>query len=101
MKRNTRKITIRVTPQTLYHLEQLAAWNGYHAGHQKSSPRKAGASNKVYREIGHVVDKLMREKILCRTLKKQPAESGRMQCGMLELRVIAKPEGSRNSKQTG
>lgn len=82
MKRNTRKITIRVTPQTLYHLEQLAAWNGY-------------------REIGHIVDKLMREKILCRTLKKQPAESGRMQCGMRELRVIAKPEGSRNSKQTG
>lgn len=63
MKRNTRKITIRVTPQTLYHLEQLAAWNGY-------------------REIGHVVDKLMREK-------------------MIELRVIAKPEGSRNGKQTG
>lgn len=82
MKRNTRKITIRVTPQTLYHLEQLAAWNGYHAGHQKSSPRKAGASNKVYREIGHIVDKLMREK-------------------MIELRVIAKPEGSRNGKQTG
>ena len=42
MKRNTRKITIRVTPQTLYHLEQLAAWNGY-------------------REICQVVDKLMRE----------------------------------------
>lgn len=82
-KRNMRRLPpILVTAQTAKNLQRLADMCGY-------------------REIGRVVDKLTREKIPCRTLKKQPAESGRMQCGMLELRVGAELKGRRNGKQTG
>lgn len=44
-KQKTRKLTVRVTPQTAYNLERLAAISG-----QKSP--------------GRVVDKLVREKML-------------------------------------
>lgn len=44
-KKNLRRISILVTAQTKYHLERLAAICGYH-------------------EVGHVVDKLVREKML-------------------------------------
>lgn len=42
---NKRKITIRVTAQTLYHLQQLAEACGY-------------------KDLGRVIDKLVREKML-------------------------------------
>lgn len=42
-KKNLRRMSIVVTAQTLYHLNQLAAMSGYN-------------------EIGRVVDKLVREK---------------------------------------
>ena len=44
-RQNRRKITIRVTAQTLYHLQQLAEACGY-------------------KDLGRVVDKLTREKML-------------------------------------
>ena len=44
-KKNLRRISILVTAQTAYNLEKLAAMCGY-------------------REKGHVVDKLVREKML-------------------------------------
>ena len=44
-RQNKRKITIRVTAQTLYHLRQLAEACGY-------------------KDLGRVVDKLTREKML-------------------------------------
>ena len=44
-KKNLRRISILVTAQTKYQLERLAAICGYH-------------------EVGHVVDKLVREKML-------------------------------------
>ena len=44
-KKNLRKLHCTVTAQTMYHLEQLAAAAGY-------------------REVGRVVDKLVREKAM-------------------------------------
>lgn len=44
-KKNLRRVSLLVTAQTAYNLEKLAAMCGY-------------------REKGHVVDKLVREKIL-------------------------------------
>ena len=44
-RQNKRKITIRVTAQTLYHLQQLAEACGY-------------------KDLGRAVDKLTREKML-------------------------------------
>ena len=44
-KKNLRRVTLLVTAQTAYNLEKLAAMCGY-------------------REKGHVVDKLVREKML-------------------------------------
>ena len=44
-KKNLRRVTLLVTAQTAYNLDRLAAMCGY-------------------REPGHVVDKLVREKIL-------------------------------------
>ena len=44
-KKNLRRVTLLVTAQTAYNLDRLAAMCGY-------------------RELGHVVDKLVREKML-------------------------------------
>ena len=44
-KKNLRRVTLLVTAQTAYNLDRLAAMRGY-------------------REPGHVVDKLVREKML-------------------------------------
>lgn len=44
-KKNMRRVSILVTAQTLYNLEKLAAMSGCH-------------------EIGRVVDKLVREKMI-------------------------------------
>lgn len=44
-KKNMRRVSMLVTAQTLYNLEKLAAMSGY-------------------REIGRVVDKLVREKMI-------------------------------------
>ena len=44
-KKNLRRVSVAVTAQTLYHLEQLAAACGY-------------------KDIGRVIDKLTREKML-------------------------------------
>ena len=46
-RQNKRKITIRVTAQTLYHLQQLAEACGY-------------------KDLGRVVDKLTRERVMQR-----------------------------------
>ena len=46
-RQNRRKITIRVTAQTLYHLQQLAEACGY-------------------KDLGRVVDKLTRERVMQR-----------------------------------
>lgn len=43
-RKNLRRVSMLVTSQTLYHLNQLAALSGY-------------------KEIGRVVDKLVREKV--------------------------------------
>ena len=44
-KKNLRRISVLVTAQTAYHLDRLAAMCGY-------------------RERGHVIDKLVREKMI-------------------------------------
>lgn len=44
-KKNMRRVSMLVTAQTIYNLEKLAAMSGYH-------------------EIGRVVDKLVREKMI-------------------------------------
>lgn len=44
-KKNLRRVSMVVTAQTLYHLNQLAAMSGY-------------------KETGRVVDKLVREKVV-------------------------------------
>lgn len=44
-KKNMRRVSMLVTAQTIYNLEKLAAMSGYH-------------------EVGRVVDKLVREKMI-------------------------------------
>lgn len=44
-KKNMRRVSMLVTAQTAYNLEKLAAMSGYH-------------------EVGRVVDKLVREKMI-------------------------------------
>lgn len=44
-RKQLRRLSVLVTPQTLYHLEQLAGMEGH-------------------RQLGRVVDKLVREKML-------------------------------------
>ena len=55
-KKNLRRMSIVVTAQTLYHLNQLAAMSGYN-------------------EIGRVVDKLVREKAVSLNVgRKEPEQ---------------------------
>lgn len=57
MKKNRRRVTITVTPETLYHLEQMAA-----ACQQQ--------------DLGHVVDKLVRDHQMAARSKNKPTHKG-------------------------
>ena len=56
-KKNLRRVSMLVTAQTAYNLEKLAVMCGY-------------------RELGHVVDKLVREKMLMMTGEKRHERNG-------------------------
>lgn len=58
-KKNLRRVSMVVTAQTLYHLNQLAAMSGYN-------------------EIGRVVDKLVREKAVSLSVGRKDGENGRV-----------------------
>lgn len=58
-KKNLRRVSMVVTAQTLYHLNQLAAMSGYS-------------------EIGRVVDKLVREKAVSLSVGRKDGENGRI-----------------------
>lgn len=58
-KKNFRRVSMVVTAQTLYHLNQLAAVCGY-------------------REIGRVVDKLVREKAVMMDTGRKERKDGRI-----------------------
>ena len=58
-KKNLRRVSMVVTAQTLYPLNQLAAMSGYS-------------------EIGRVVDKLVREKAVSLNVGRKDGENGRV-----------------------
>ena len=55
MKKNQRRVAITVTPQTLYHLNNMADACGH-------------------RDIGRVVDRLVRERQMAANTKTEPKE---------------------------
>lgn len=56
-KKNLRRVSIVVTAQTLYHLNQLAAMCGY-------------------KEVGRVIDKLVREKAVSLNTSRKEGKDG-------------------------